>query len=114
MTWFWKLKVPEQLVQIDIDSGQIGVNYPVKVGIVADATEALSALLKKLAPQKSSWSEIWERARNCKHATFFVLAHCLASAKQQAGNMFGAGALFMASDKNIVAEPGGMLSAAAG
>ena len=64
MTWFWKLKVPEQLVQIDIDLGQIGVNYPVKVGIVADAREALSALLQEIPARHSAWGDIWERARN--------------------------------------------------
>jgi acetolactate synthase-1/2/3 large subunit len=68
MTWFWKLKVPEQLVQIDIDLGQIGVNYPVKVGIVADAREALSALLQEIPARQSAWGEIWERARNARPA----------------------------------------------
>lgn len=62
-TWFWKLKVPEQLIQIDIEADQIGVNYPVKVGIVADAREALAALLKEIPAQKSQWGDIWRRAR---------------------------------------------------
>jgi acetolactate synthase-1/2/3 large subunit len=65
-TWFWKLKVPEQLVQIDIEADQIGVNYPVKVGIVADAREALAALLKEIPAQESRWGEIWSRARDAK------------------------------------------------
>ena len=47
MTWFYKLQVPERLVQIDIDAGQIGVNYPAKVGIVADARTALEELLQR-------------------------------------------------------------------
>src|SRR5262249_22973265 len=68
MTWFWKLKVPEQLVQIDIDLAQIGVHYPVKVGIVADAREALAALLQEIRARQSAWGEIWERARSARPA----------------------------------------------
>ncbi len=66
MTWFWKLPVPENLIQIDIDAGQLGVNYPVKVGIVGDAKEALTLLLREIPAKKSEWSEIWKRARNAK------------------------------------------------
>ena len=40
-----------KLVQIDIDTGQIGSNYPVEVGIVADAKLALSALKDQIGKQ---------------------------------------------------------------
>jgi len=33
-----------KLIQIDIDPQEIGSNYPVEVGIVADAKQALEAL----------------------------------------------------------------------
>ena len=33
----WRMPVPANLVQIDVDPDQIGMNYPVAVGIVADA-----------------------------------------------------------------------------
>ena len=36
---------PTKLVHLDIDPGEIGKNYPVESGIVADAREGLSALL---------------------------------------------------------------------
>lgn len=40
----WKLALPEQIVHIDIDPDEIGRNYPVRNGIVADAKKALEAL----------------------------------------------------------------------
>lgn len=39
---------PTKLVHIDIDSSEIGKNYPVEIGIVADAKSALSDLLTDL------------------------------------------------------------------
>src|SRR5205823_2494950 len=33
MTGFRRLHVPKQLIQIDIDAGQIGMNHPVAIGI---------------------------------------------------------------------------------
>lgn len=39
---------PTRLIHIDIDSSEIGKNYPVEVGIVSDARSALSALLEAL------------------------------------------------------------------
>ncbi|MFQ6029341.1 MAG: thiamine pyrophosphate-binding protein, partial [Dehalococcoidia bacterium] len=38
-----------KLIQIDIDPQEIGSNYPVEVGIVADAKVALQALRDALA-----------------------------------------------------------------
>ncbi|MGC8597612.1 MAG: thiamine pyrophosphate-binding protein [Thermocladium sp.] len=40
---------PTKLIQIDIDYHEIGKNYPVEVGIVADAGSAMSALYNALA-----------------------------------------------------------------
>jgi acetolactate synthase-1/2/3 large subunit len=68
MTWFYKMRVPEQLVQIDIDPGQIGVNYPAKVGIVADARTSVEALAALVPERISEWSATWPRARNAKPA----------------------------------------------
>jgi thiamine pyrophosphate-dependent acetolactate synthase large subunit-like protein len=74
MTWFHKLRVPEQLVQVDLDAGQIGVNYPVKVGLLGDARTALEALLDRTPPRRSAWGGIWERARAARpaHAEWFI------------------------------------------
>ena len=44
---------PTRLIQIDIDPGEIGRNYPVDVGAIADLKQALTALnraARKLAP----------------------------------------------------------------
>lgn len=64
MTGFRKMEVPSKLVQIDIDPGQIGMNFPTTVEIVADAREALQAILERL-PAKvcSDWGELWNEAR---------------------------------------------------
>lgn len=66
MTWFWKLRVPERLIQIDIDAAVMGVNYPVQADIIGDAKEALAALVEMLPPRSSGWGEIWSRARDAK------------------------------------------------
>ena len=42
------LPLPKQLIQIDIDEGEIGKNYPVKVGLVGDAKKTLQQVLKSL------------------------------------------------------------------
>lgn len=47
-TGAWSLRLPERLVQIDIDPTEIGRNYPVTTGIVADASLGIAALLERL------------------------------------------------------------------
>jgi acetolactate synthase-1/2/3 large subunit len=42
--WDPKLQPLKALIQIDIDPNEIGKNYPVQVGLVADATDALHSL----------------------------------------------------------------------
>jgi thiamine pyrophosphate-dependent acetolactate synthase large subunit-like protein len=44
----WTLPFPKQLIQIDIDEGEIGKNYPVQVGLVGDAKKTLQQILKSL------------------------------------------------------------------
>jgi len=63
-TYFGKVPIPQTLIQIDIDSGQIGMNYPVTVGIVGDALTSLQALEGDWQPAPSWWQEIWDHARN--------------------------------------------------
>lgn len=64
-----RMIVPKDLVQIDLDPGQIGVHYPVSVGIAADARAALAAIRKALGSESSpsDWGEHWERARKTRH-----------------------------------------------
>jgi acetolactate synthase-1/2/3 large subunit len=66
LTWFGAMPVPPALVQIDIDPAQVGVNYPVAIGIVADAGTALLALLEELPQRQSDWGEVWAKARTAK------------------------------------------------
>jgi thiamine pyrophosphate-dependent acetolactate synthase large subunit-like protein len=70
MTGFRKMRVPERLIQIDIDPGQIGMNHPVEIPIVADAKEALQAILRVPTTKKNAdWSDVWPQARSAKRAT---------------------------------------------
>jgi acetolactate synthase-1/2/3 large subunit len=63
MTGFRKLQVPARLIQIDINPGEIGMNYPAEIGIVADAKESLQAILCALpAKTPSDWSAVWSTA----------------------------------------------------
>jgi len=48
---------PTKLVHVDIDPGEIGKNYPVEAGIVADASEGLRALLA--ACERASGPREW-------------------------------------------------------
>jgi acetolactate synthase-1/2/3 large subunit len=67
MTGNWTLKLPQRLVQIDVDPEEIGRNYPAEVGIVADAAAALDALAKALAQLKARpWSDGAETARRLR------------------------------------------------
>jgi thiamine pyrophosphate-dependent acetolactate synthase large subunit-like protein len=70
MTDWRRMSFPETLVQIDLDPEQIGMNHPVVVGIVADATSALDALLSALptARQRDGWGKLWELARASRPA----------------------------------------------
>jgi acetolactate synthase-1/2/3 large subunit len=63
-TWFRTLEFPRTIIQVDLDPGQIGMNYPVAVGIVADARMALQELLATLPCETTSdWRDVWPRAR---------------------------------------------------
>lgn len=64
MTDWRRMPVPENLVQIDLDAEQIGMNHPAAVGIVADARAALEALLQVLPEgDPDGWSKLIDQAR---------------------------------------------------
>jgi thiamine pyrophosphate-dependent acetolactate synthase large subunit-like protein len=68
MTDWRRMRVPEKLVQIDLDADQIGMNYPVAVGIQADAKAALAALLDALPLERpDGWSPLRHQARAARH-----------------------------------------------
>ncbi len=46
----WKLELPSQLIHIDIDPAELGRNYPVRLGIAADARLTLAEIAKGLIP----------------------------------------------------------------
>jgi acetolactate synthase-1/2/3 large subunit len=56
----WSLRLPERIVQIDIDPAEIGRNYRVDAGIVGDAAAALAAVeaeLDLLGHQPLPWRD---------------------------------------------------------
>lgn len=74
LTWFGTMAVPKTLIQIDIDPAQIGVNYPVRLGIVGDAQSVVHAIRLKLRQGRSGWDEHWKAARQTKpaHPEWFI------------------------------------------
>ena len=64
---------PSRLIQIDIDPLEIGRNYPVELGIVGDATEALTAVaaaLTQVAPEGRSRPELREQIATSRAEVF--------------------------------------------
>lgn len=60
-TGFRKLQVPKRLIQIDIDAGQLGMNYPAEISVCSDAKKSLRAILNALPGAKpNGWAERWE------------------------------------------------------
>jgi thiamine pyrophosphate-dependent acetolactate synthase large subunit-like protein len=56
----WSLRLPDRIVQIDIDPAEIGRNYRVEAGLVVDATAALVALdgeLDRLGHRPLPWRD---------------------------------------------------------
>jgi acetolactate synthase-1/2/3 large subunit len=70
MTDWRRMTVPQTLIQIDLDADQIGVNYPVALGIVGDARATLKAVLAALpvARPRDGWDTLWEEARALRPA----------------------------------------------
>ncbi len=63
----WALRLPADLIQIDVDAGQIGRNYSVSEGIVGDATLVLEALIDRCRndePRASRAAEVAD-LRSC-------------------------------------------------
>ncbi len=57
----WGLRLPGSLIQVDIDPNEIGRNYPVALGICADAGKFLQALLEEKPSgnthERAKWTE---------------------------------------------------------
>jgi acetolactate synthase-1/2/3 large subunit len=70
MTDWRRLPVPRTLIQIDLDPVQLGMNYPVALGVVADARAALRALLAAIPPgtTPSRWGTLLDDARAARPA----------------------------------------------
>jgi acetolactate synthase-1/2/3 large subunit len=68
----WQIP-PTRLIQIDIDPAEIGRNYPVATGIVADAGAALAGIaesIRKLAPDGRRRPELRRRIAESRSAAF--------------------------------------------
>lgn len=56
----WSLRLPDRIIQIDIDPAEIGRNYPVETGLVGDAGVLLGAVdsaLDRLGHQPLPWRD---------------------------------------------------------
>ena len=65
MTDWRRMTIPRKLIQVDLDPEQIGMNYPVSVGLVADARLAVEAICDALpaACSRGGWGTLWDVAR---------------------------------------------------
>ncbi len=57
------MPMPPALLQIDLEPGQIGRNYPATCGLVGDARTVVESLAKALPARTGSWRETWQRLR---------------------------------------------------
>lgn len=58
----WSLRVPEDLIQVDIDSQVIGKNYPARIGIQGDAKLVLQSLLSRIESRRQIDRSMWLRS----------------------------------------------------
>lgn len=69
-TW----QIPDtKLIQVDIDPEEIGRNYPVTLGVVADATEtlvAVSEVIEKVSPEGTQRLELLRQIKQTRDALF--------------------------------------------
>ncbi|MBO2448602.1 thiamine pyrophosphate-binding protein [Actinomadura barringtoniae] len=64
---------PGRLIQIDIDAAEIGRNYPVEIGAVADVTHAVQAIaeaVRAVRPDPVNRPALRERIRGARSALF--------------------------------------------
>lgn len=64
---------PTRLIQVDIDPAEIGRNYPVELGVVADATATLVAVVERLrsvAPEGRRRPDLRERIATSRREVF--------------------------------------------
>jgi len=57
----WALKIPENLIHVDIDSQEIGKNYPAKIGIQGDAKLVLQQMANRLRSTPRTDRSDWQR-----------------------------------------------------
>ena len=72
----WQIP-PTRLVQVDIDASEIGRNYPVEIGIVADAGAALTGIaeaMSKQAPEGRQRPELRRRITESRSQAFDRIA----------------------------------------
>ncbi len=68
---------PSRLIQIDIDPAEIGRNYPVEIGVVADAHLAVAKILsavRRQQPDGSDRPELREQIRTARSELFAASA----------------------------------------
>ena len=68
----WGLRLSGSLIHVDVDPGEIGRNYPVALGICADAKQFLGELLIRIRPdnnkERGGWVQEIQQARLERHS----------------------------------------------
>ena len=72
-TGHWRLAVPDRLVHVTLDAGDIGTGYDPAVSLVADAGATLSALLADLPERAGNGTERARAARDADEARIDAL-----------------------------------------
>ena len=63
-TRVWALRLPDELIHLDVDPGVIGLNYPASLAVVGDAKLSLAGLLERLGDGRPTIDDGYvERAR---------------------------------------------------
>lgn len=68
-TRVWALRLPDELIHLDVDPGVIGLNYPASLAVVGDAKLSLAGLLERLGDGTPTIDDGYvERARKHRAA----------------------------------------------
>ena len=105
----WSVDVPDTLVHVTLDPGDVGTGYDPTVGVVADAADALAALDDALAERAVAGDEGGERAGAVREADAERVADLEAVAEAPLTSVSGLAAVRAALPRDAVvsADAGG-------
>lgn len=81
-TLTWAIKMPKDLIQVDIDPAELGKNYPVKVALLGDAKHVLNQLVP-LLPERRQVTEALQQVQSLKQTWKAEITEFMAKAPHQ-------------------------------